>query len=73
MASTNNATDFGDLSTGFGYCASAGDKSRGTFATGMGGAGDKIEYIQIDTTSNAGTFGDLNNGATYMPGGVSGD
>lgn len=59
IASTGNATDFGDLSTTTFYqpgaCASS---TRGLFAGGIGG-GNVIDYITISTLGNATDFGDL--------------
>lgn len=59
IASTGNATDFGDL-------VSAGDErtgaSNGTYGLAMGGNiggyTNQIDYITIDTTGNASDFGD---------------
>ena len=63
IASTGNATDFGDLSIGrrqfmLGNCANG---TRGIFAGGDGPSGDVaiIEYITIASAGNAQDFGDL--------------
>ena len=63
IASTGNATDFGDL-TGSDSLAGCSNSTRGLFAGGdtVGGGGGEtalIEYITIATTGNAATFGDL--------------
>ena len=61
IASTGNASDFGDLLTvnnGLSGCCS---KIRGLFAGGFIGTGDTdvIQYVTIASTGNATDFGDL--------------
>jgi hypothetical protein len=63
IASTGNATDFGDLPTttnALGGCSSA---TRGLFAGGSTDSGDTnvINYITIASAGNASDFGDLIN------------
>tara|TARA_R100001509_G_C4867661_1_gene215607 strand:- start:1518 stop:1772 length:255 start_codon:yes stop_codon:yes gene_type:complete len=61
IASTGNASDFGDLLTvnnGLSGCCS---KIRGLFAGGFIGTGNSnvIQYVTIASTGNAQDFGDL--------------
>jgi hypothetical protein len=61
IATTGNATDFGDLtvarSNGLAACSSA---TRGVFGGGFAGANSNVmDYITIDTLGNAIDFGDL--------------
>jgi len=62
IASTGNATDFGDVSAidGRGTFGLSSD-TRGIFAGGerLSGTGDEIEYVTIASTGNTSTFGDL--------------
>jgi|TARA_B100000035_G_scaffold297483_1_gene290291 hypothetical protein len=62
VASTGNATDFGDISVGgTGDVGADGDSwGRGVFmgATGSGGY-SALEYITIDTTGNSSTFSNM--------------
>jgi hypothetical protein len=58
IATTGNATDFGDLTTvrlGMGACAS---NVRGVFGGGSSTT-NIIEYVTIASTGNATDFGDL--------------
>ena len=64
IASTGNATDFGDLTSGTSELTGCSNSTRGLFAGGdtVGGGGGEtavIEYITIATTGNATAFGDL--------------
>jgi len=62
IATTGNATDFGDLiSTGVQGAGSATDGSRGLFAAGQrnGSYPLSIDYITIVTPANAADFGDM--------------
>jgi len=61
IASTGNATDFGELITNYSdQGAGASNKTRGVFAGGFGGSWTNvIEYITIASTGNATDFGDL--------------
>ena len=60
IATTGNATDFGDLTYSARYPASAGDSTRGVF---MGGATPSATntmcFVTIQTTGDATDFGDL--------------
>jgi hypothetical protein len=62
IASTGNATDFGDLSTSFTYMTGGGSSTRGVFANGTTeastGGTNIIEYITIASTGNSTDFGD---------------
>lgn len=62
IASTGNATDFGDLTTVRRYVASASSETRGVFAGGQDDAStlsNVMEYVTIASTGNATDFGDL--------------
>jgi len=63
IASTGNATDFGDLTQGRNFLGAAASSTRGLF---MGGKFDgvnknTIDYITISSPGNAIDFGDLTN------------
>ena len=72
IASTGNATDFGDLAFAFREATACSNNSRGIFAGDRPTPLDTIEYITIDTTGNSTDFGDLTV-ARYSMGGLSGD
>jgi hypothetical protein len=57
IASTGNATDFGDLISAFGGCAGCSSATRGL--VGGGGPSNVIQYVTIASTGNATDFGDL--------------
>ena len=60
IASTGNATDFGDLTTGRQQVAGAGNTTRSLFFDGENpSATSTIDYITIATTGNATSFGSL--------------
>ena len=60
IASTGNATDFGDLISVFLNKASCSSPIRGIFAGGINPAAiNSIEFVTIATTGNAQDFGDL--------------
>ena len=64
IATTGNATDFGDLTQARDYLAGCSGNGRGVFAGGVGTAGgydlvNTIDYVTINTTGNAIDFGDL--------------
>ena len=61
IASTGNASDFGDLLTVNNGLSGCGSKIRGLFAGGFIGTGnsDVIQYVTIASTGNATDFGDL--------------
>jgi hypothetical protein len=61
MATTGNATDFGDMDVPADYAGAVANDTRGTI---MGGAvsparTNRIEYITIQTTGNGTDFGNL--------------
>ena len=63
VASTGDATDFGDLSVGRHSLASMSNKTRGLWAGGLSGAySDVIDYVTIASTGNAVDFGDIDSG-----------
>ena len=57
IATTGNATDFGNLSVGRSVLGGVHSYVRGCFGGGSGG--NVIDYITIDTVGNAADFGDL--------------
>jgi hypothetical protein len=60
IASTGNATDFGDLLSATSVMAGTSSSTRGIFAGGNSGTQTNvIQYITIATTGNATDFGDL--------------
>ena len=61
IASTGNATDFGNLTAGKGFTAGTSNSTRGVFLGGYTNSGnvDNIDYITIASTGNAQDFGDL--------------
>ena len=60
IASTGNATDFGDLTVARGTMSTAASPTRGVMAGGLGSASENtIDYITIASTGNATDFGDL--------------
>jgi hypothetical protein len=61
IATTGNATDFGDLSAGRQSMAGMTSNTRGVFAGGTSGPANVniMEYITIASTSNVTDFGDL--------------
>ena len=67
IASTGNATDFGDLDENIDIAAGISNKIRGVFV----GRGDwpavdnAMSYITIATTGNASDFGDVRTGFEY--------
>jgi hypothetical protein len=61
IASTGNATDFGDLTTARNSVAGLSGGDRGVFAGGS--FANVIDYISIPTTGNATDFGDLSTGS----------
>jgi hypothetical protein len=64
IATTGNATDFGDLTVSRGDIATASNSTRGIFASGFDASTiqNTIDYITIATTGNATDFGDLSVG-----------
>ena len=63
IATTGNATDFGNLTEGRIWPKGMTNNTRGVFAGGSGSTYENqtatIDYITIDTTGNATDFGDL--------------
>jgi hypothetical protein len=60
IATTGNATDFGDLTSTAYYHTACSNGTRGVFAGGYNGSDrNVIEYITVATTGNATDFGDL--------------
>ena len=76
IASTGNATDFGDLITGV-YGANSGaigSTTRGIFAgggEGSAGGTDEISYVTIASAGNATDFGNLSESGRAMGAGMS--
>ena len=75
IASTGDATDFGDLSVGRGQGASMSNKIRGVFGRGESSVSPRlqtntIDFVNIATTGNATDFGDSTE-AKYAGGGGS--
>ena len=74
IATTGNATDFGDWTNGSAQSAGTANSTR-CLAGGADSGGDKsntIEYVTIDTPGNASDFGDLTQ-ARADSGATSGD
>ena len=68
IASTGNATDFGDLATGgYGNNQGTGSNTRGIFAPGFGAPSPyvQLDYITIASTANSTTFGNLTGSNRY--------
>ena len=60
IATTGNASDFGDLIEASRNIATAASSTRGIFGGGQNpGNSDLIQYIEIQSTGNAFDFGDL--------------
>ena len=73
IASTGNATDFGDLTVSRGSIAGFSGGDRGVFAGGYADVSpysgfNTIDYISIPTTGNATDFGDLSTTSFSMAG-----
>ena len=70
IASTGNATDFGDLTSIRGYMPGVNSTTRGVTGGGSNGSTgvDIMEYITIATTGNATDFGDLTAAASHNGG-----
>lgn len=56
IASTGNASDFGDLSAGKQFCTGTSNSTRGLVQLGES---NTCEYITISSTGNSTDFGDL--------------
>jgi hypothetical protein len=62
IASTGNASDFGDMTTSSrGGMGAASSQTRALF---IGGGVNIIDYVEIATTGNATDFGDISGGST---------
>jgi hypothetical protein len=61
IASTGNATDFGDLDLGRAYGGQASNQTRGLYMGGEAAPSNttNIQYITIASTGNSTSFGDL--------------
>ena len=72
IASTGNATDFGDLSRATEAPYGASNLTRGLIAGGANVTTTQIDYITIASTGNSSDFGDLLDvGLTYGGAGIS--
>ena len=68
IATTSNATDFGDLTLARKGPEGAGNNTRATFGPGVQGSSQAvIDYVSFDTPGNAADFGDpsINYGSYY--------
>jgi hypothetical protein len=71
IATTGNATDFGDLTVSRYAGAACGSPTRALFQTGYNGSWPNvIDYVTIATTGNATDFGDVTEGRS-SPGACS--
>jgi hypothetical protein len=66
IASTGNATDFGDLTVARYGLAGCSSSTRGVFGGNAAVLGRTIDYVTILTTGNATTFGNLLKYAYYV-------
>jgi hypothetical protein len=64
IATTGNATDFGDLTVGRRQVSGCSSSLRGVFAGGFNGL-NVIDYVTIASTGNATDFGDLTTGRGF--------
>ena len=74
IASTGNATNFGELNVRRRACGMCSNSTRGLFAAGYNGGAstNRIEFITISSTGNGTDFGELNRTATtYAQGSAS--
>jgi len=72
LATTGNASDYGDLLGSLTAHTSFASSSRAVFAGGTNGA-DRIEYVTISSSGNAADFGNLITTGSYLlyPAGLS--
>ena len=72
IATTGNATDFGDLTVARNYSGGLADATRGVFGSGLTSSGqvNVMDYITISTPSNATDFGNLTF-VTYLVAGLA--
>ena len=68
IASTGNATDFGDLTTARIYLGGASSSTRSVCAGGDNSTSNVIDYTTIASTGNATDFGDLQTSKAGMGG-----
>jgi hypothetical protein len=68
IATTGNATDFGDLTSAKGRCAVSASSTRGFWCGGGGSGLNTIDVATIQTPGNATDFGDLTGTITYAAG-----
>lgn len=69
IASTGNATDFGDLSVTRAQLAAASSSTRAVFGGGQNTSGTRIntiDYVTIASTGNAASFGSLTAGTAEL-------
>jgi hypothetical protein len=71
IASTGNATDFGDLTVARYYLCGTSSTVRGVFAGGESPRTNVIDYVTIASTGNAVDFGDLSDPRGFYPGACS--
>ena len=76
IASTGNATDFGDMTTAQGFgVGSCSSSTRGVFGGGSTAGGETatnvMGYLTIATTGNSTSFGDLTTSRKEIRGGIS--
>ncbi len=73
IASTGNATDFGDLTVARHGAAAVSNRTRGVFGGGRAyySASNALDYITIASTGNATDFGDLTVVRQFQPAGVA--
>jgi hypothetical protein len=65
IATTGNASTFGDLAVATRQLGSCSSSTRGIFAGGTG-AGSAIYYVTIASTGNSSSFGNLSSAARYI-------
>tara|TARA_R110002126_G_scaffold99879_2_gene231170 strand:+ start:1691 stop:2680 length:990 start_codon:yes stop_codon:yes gene_type:complete len=70
IASTSNATDFGDLAANGYTLGGTASGTRGVFAGGKPGNVNTIQYVTINSTGNTSDFGDLTVGRGRIGSGV---
>ena len=69
IASTGNATDFGDLTAGRSGVGAVSSTTRGVWGGGYISSGSNtIDYVTIASTGNASDFGDRTNSAYQLTG-----
>jgi len=71
IASTGNATDFGDLNHSNSGKAGVCNNTRGCIGGGTQSTTNIIDYITIASTGNAQDFGDLTVARGFLAGGIA--